>query len=67
MCYETKGIHQYVRQGVKAVITKNTDIWSRVLSGHNERREQIACSGNGDDTIDKALGVIPERTMPETR
>ena len=30
----------------------HNDIWSRVLGGRKERREQITCSGNEDATID---------------
>ena len=31
----------------------NNDIWSRVLGGQKDRREQIACSSNEDATMDK--------------
>ena len=36
-----------------------------VLDGQKERREQIACSGNEDATMDKELR--PDKTMSERK
>ena len=47
------GTHQAERQGDQA---NNVIIWSTVLGGQKERREQITCSGHEDATIWIAQG-----------
>ena len=48
-----KGTHQAERQSVYNCDRANNDIFSRVMGGQKERRDQIACSGDEDATMDK--------------
>ena len=48
-----KGTHQAERQGVYNCDRANNDIFSRVLGGQKDRREQIACSGDEGATMEK--------------